>query len=191
VFPDFPDLSPSQVEQLRKHYELLLHWNRKLNLISVHTESDIIERHYYESLFLGRHLPNGSLTIADLGSGAGFPGFLVAIQHPESIVTLIESHQRKSVFLREASRHIPNIRVITKRVEEVAEDAKARFDWAISRAVRYEDIRHAMQRLAPNAALLTGNIAPSELPGYEWNPPVRLPWSERRFLYVSRETTPC
>jgi 16S rRNA (guanine(527)-N(7))-methyltransferase RsmG len=186
VFPDFPDLSPAQIEQLRKHYELLLRWNRKLNLISIHTESEIIERHYYESLFLGRNLPQGHLKIADLGSGAGFPGFVVAIQRPDCAMTLIESHQRKAVFLREAARGVENIRVLARRAETVDE----RFDWAIMRAVRYEDIRKAMQKLAPNAALLTGDVPPSELPGYQWHEPIRLPWGERRLLYVSRETNP-
>jgi len=185
VFPDFPELTPIQVEQLRKHYELLLHWNRKLNLISVHTESEILQRHYFESLFLGRHLPTDPLKIADIGSGAGFPGFVVAIQRPDCAVTLIESHQRKSVFLREAAREISNIRILAKRAEDVSEQ----FAWAISRAVRYEDIRQVMQRLAPNAALLTGDVAPSELPGYDWQEPIRLPWGERRMLYVSRETS--
>jgi len=187
VFPDFPELSPAQVEQLRTHYDLLLHWNRKLNLISVHTESDIIERHYCESLFLGRHLPqlaaqNKMIKIADLGSGAGFPGFVVAIQRPDCAVTLIESHQRKAVFLREAAREISNIRVLARRAEDVDE----RFDWIISRAVRYEEVRSAMQKLAPNAALLTGDVSPKDLPGYNWEEPIRLPWGERRLLYVSR-----
>src|SRR5206468_1621010 len=97
----------------------LLRWNRKLNLISVHTEDQMIERHYYESLFLGQHLPTGSLRIADIGSGAGFPGFVVAVQRPDCTVNLIESHQRKAVFLREAARDVPNIRVSAKRAEEV------------------------------------------------------------------------
>ena len=182
MFPDFPELNHSQLEQLRTHCELLLHWNRKLNLISVHTEADIIKRHYYESLFLGRHLPKYAVKIADIGSGAGFPGFIVAIQRPDCAVTLIESHQRKAVFLREVSRDIPNIRVLAQRAEDVNE----RFDWAISRAVRYEDIRGAMQKFAPNAALLTGDVSPSDLPGYDWKEPIQLPWGERRLLYVSR-----
>jgi 16S rRNA (guanine(527)-N(7))-methyltransferase RsmG len=184
VFPEFPELTVAQQYQLQKHYELLLHWNRKLNLISTRSEAEIIERHYYESLFLGRHLPAGALKIADVGSGAGFPGFVVAVQRPECSVTLIESHQRKSVFLREAARGLMNVHVLAKRAEEVDK----RFDWVVSRAVRYEDIRKAMLALAPRAAILTGNMAPSELPGYDWLDSIRLPWGEHRLLYVSRGT---
>jgi len=184
VFPDFPELTEDQKEQLNRHRALLLQWNRKLNLISSRSEAEIIERHYFESLLLGRHLPTGHLKIADIGSGAGFPGFVVAVQRPEFSVTLVESHQRKAVFLREASRDIPNVRVLAKRGEDVLE----RFDWAVSRAVRYEDIRKIMLRLAPRAALLTGDVRASDLAGYDWQEPVRLPWGDHRLLYVSRET---
>jgi 16S rRNA (guanine(527)-N(7))-methyltransferase RsmG len=181
VFPEFPELSPEQVRQLQNHYQLLVRWNRKLNLISTHTEPEIVERHYYESLFLGRHLPTGPLKIADIGSGAGFPGFVVAVQRPDCAVTLIESHQRKAVFLREVSREVRNVRIVARRAEEVEE----RFDWVISRAVRYDDIAQPMRKLAPSAALLTGDVTPSDMPGYEWQDLIRLPWGERRFLCLS------
>jgi 16S rRNA (guanine527-N7)-methyltransferase len=184
VFLDFPELTDTQREQLRKHYDLLLHWNKKLNLISTRSESEIVERHYYESLFLGRYLPAGPLKIADIGSGGGFPGLVVAVQRPEFAVTLIESHQRKAVFLREASRNLPNVRVLARR----AEDAGERFDWVISRAVRYQDIREPMLALAPKAALLTGDVTATDLPGYDWSDPIRLPWGDHRLLFVSRET---
>ena len=184
MFPDFPELTDWQRAQLESHYDLLLRWNQKLNLISGRSEAELVERHYYESLFLGRHLPAGSLRVADIGSGAGFPGFVVAVQRPEFTVALIESHRRKAVFLREAARNVPNIRVLARRAEDVDEN----FDWVISRAVRYDEIRKAMQVLAPNAALLTGDVASVDLPGYDWQDPIRLPWGEHRLLYVSRGT---
>src|ERR1035437_3234294 len=97
------ELSPGQVEALEAHYQLLLRWNRTLNLTSIKRMEEVVERHYCESLFLGTHLPQGGLRIADVGAGAGFPGFPVAVLRPDCSVTLIESHQRKAVFLREAS----------------------------------------------------------------------------------------
>jgi 16S rRNA (guanine(527)-N(7))-methyltransferase RsmG len=184
VFPEFPELTDEQRNRLQRHHDLLLQWNRKLNLVSSRSEKELLERHYYESLFLGRHLTAGQLRIADIGSGAGFPGFVVAIQRPESSITLIESHQRKAVFLREASRDVPNIRVLSQRAEDVGD----RFDWVISRAVRYDDIRRVITKLAPRAALLTGDVSPSDLPGFDWQEPIRLPWGEHRMLFVSRET---
>ena len=161
-----------------------MRWNQTLNLTAIRSREEAIERHYCESLFLGAHLPPGPLKIADVGSGAGFPGFPVAIFRPDCSVTLIESHQRKAVFLREASRKIPNIRVLARRAEDVDET----FDWAISRAVSYGDLSRAIKRLAPNVDLLTGAEAPPENLGFVWDAPVALPWGEHRFLRSGHQT---
>lgn len=167
MFDEFP--------ALKAHYELLQRWNKALNL----TRIDSIERNYGESVFLARHLPVGLLSICDIGSGAGFPGFPVAVVRPDCQVTLIESHQRKAVFLKEASRSVPNIRVVAKR----AEDVNDRFDWAISRAVSAEDLAPFLSRLAPNIAILTGAEVP-RIPGIRWNEPIPLPESDARFLRI-------
>jgi 16S rRNA (guanine527-N7)-methyltransferase len=163
--------------ELEAHYKLLEKWNRTLNLTRI---SDI-ERNYGESLFLGRHLPPEPLRICDIGSGAGFPGFPVAILRPDCHVTLIEAHQRKAVFLKEASRGRANIRVLAKRAEDVADE----FDWAISRAVSDVDLSAVLPRLARKVALLTGAEEP-RIPGFEWQPPVLVPGSEKRYLRLGR-----
>jgi 16S rRNA (guanine527-N7)-methyltransferase len=179
VFADFP-LTDPQVAALEAHLELMLRWNRKLNLTAIRNREEAIERHYYESLFLGAHLPLGALRIADLGSGAGFPGFPVAVLRPDCTVTLIEAHQRKAVFLREASRKLPNIRVLAKRAENVRE----RFDRVISRAVSYEDLIPLLKNLATAADLLTGAEEPTAELGFSWEPPIQLPGTEKRFLRI-------
>jgi 16S rRNA (guanine527-N7)-methyltransferase len=143
---------------------------------------EAVERHYCESLFLGTHLPQDPLRIADIGSGAGFPGFPVAVLRPDCLVTLIESHQRKAVFLREASRNLPNVRVLAKR----AEDVKEQFDWAISRAVSYKDLASFLKNLAPDVDLLTGAEAPPDGIGFVWQSPIPVPWGGRRFLRIGR-----
>lgn len=165
--------------ELEQHHQLLLRWNKKLNL----TSEESLERHYGESVFLAEHLPPGPLRIADIGSGPGFPGFPVAVVRPDCQVTLIESHQRKAVFLKEASRIQPNIRVLAKRAEDVHEE----FDWVISRAVSYQDLAANLRRLAPRAALLIGAEPPPANLGFEWDL-ISLPGSKQRFLAVSRET---
>src|SRR5258708_35233802 len=96
------DLSDSQIAQLHEHYELLQRWNLKINLTSIPSGPEAVIRHYCESLFFAANLPVTAGAIADLGSGAGFPGLPIAILKPELMVSLIESHQRKAVFLREA-----------------------------------------------------------------------------------------
>ena len=140
----------SQKLALEAHYELMLRWNAKLNLTRITDRVEAWERHYKESMFLAHKLPPGPLRIADVGSGAGFPGIPIAIVRPECHVTLIESHQRKAVFLREATRDLPNVRVLGVRAESVTEQ----FDWIVSRAVSPEDV--VKLKLAPNIALLTG-----------------------------------
>lgn len=179
------DLSPAQVAALEAHYQLLLRWNRTLNLTRVENLEEAVERHYCESLFLASHLPAGSLRIVDIGSGAGFPGFPVAIARPECQVTLIESHQRKSVFLREASRAIANIRVLGVRSETVTET----FDHAISRAVSYEDLTATLKRIAASVDLLTGVDVPPESMGIEWQPAIPLPWGQHRVLRIGQVAT--
>jgi 16S rRNA (guanine(527)-N(7))-methyltransferase RsmG len=178
------ELSSSQMAALEGHYELLLRWNKTLNLTTITSLEEAVERHYCESLFLGAHLPAGNLRVVDIGSGAGFPGFPVAILRPDCRVALVESHQRKAVFLREASRKIGNIRVISKRAEEVDEE----FDHLISRAVSYEDLRSSLKKLAPVADLLSGVEEPPSL-GMQWNTPIAVPWGNTRFLRVGASLT--
>jgi hypothetical protein len=93
-------------------------------------------------------------------------------------VSLIESHQRKAVFLREAGRNLPNVRVLAKR----AEDVKEQFDWAISRAVSYADLGSFLKNLAPNVDLLTGGEVPPDGIGFVWQAPIPVAWSRQRFL---------
>ena len=146
----FCELSFAQLDQLQQHYELMLRWNKTINLTRIESLEEAVDRHYAESLFLGASLPAGPLRIADVGSGAGFPGIPIAVLRPECTVTLIESHKRKAVFLKEASRSLSNVSVMPRRAEEVSET----FDWVTSRAVSWEDLQSFVFDLAPNVALL-------------------------------------
>lgn len=175
------ELSAGQIAALEGHYELLLRWNKTLNLTTITSVEEAVERHYCEALFLGAHLPAGNLRVVDVGSGAGFPGFPVAVLRPDCTLALVESHQRKSVFLREASRKAGNVRVIAKRAEDVGEE----FDHLISRAVSYGDLRKSLKMLAPVADLLTGAEEPTGV-GMVWDAPVAVPWGDARFLRVGR-----
>jgi len=176
------ELTDAQAEALEAHYNLLVHWNRTLNLTAIRELPDVIERHYCESIFLAARLPAGPLRIVDVGSGAGFPGLAVAVYRPDCRVTLIESHQRKAVFLKEATRHLPNVRVMACRAEQVDEE----FDLAISRAVSYRDLAGSLKVLAGAADLLTGAESPPPDMGFKWESPVPLPWGEHRHLRMGR-----
>jgi 16S rRNA (guanine527-N7)-methyltransferase len=173
-------LSPVQIASLEVHYELMKRWNQVLNLTRIEDLAEAVERHYCESLFLAAHLPSGGFSIGDVGSGGGFPGVPVAVARPDCSVVLIESHQRKAVFLKEACRSLPNVCVVNRRAEEVEE----RFDHLISRAVSYDDLIRPLKKLASRADLLTGGEDPPVKMGFQWEAPIPLPFGTQRFLRI-------
>ena len=174
------DLLPAQLAQLEFHYDLLLRWNRAMNLTSITDPKEICERHFCESLFLGAYLPAGELSIVDIGSGAGFPGLPVAVLRPDCRIALVESRQRKAAFLQEVSRGLPNVQVLALRLEAVSNC----FDWGLSRAVSYENLGKHLRRIAPHAALLSGVEEPAESLGFHWEPKISVPLGSRRFLRI-------
>src|SRR5580704_3077449 len=182
-------LSDEQITRLYEHHQLLERWNRKMNLTSIEPGREMVIRHYCESLFFGSHLPEVS-SIADIGSGAGFPGVPVAILRPDSKVSLVESNQRKAVFLREATRSLENVSVIACR----AEDLSTNFDWIVSRAVNPNEVLGLVPRVAARIGLMLGEDDFLKLQGAKhvaWAEPIRLPWGDRRicvFGSVSRGT---
>jgi len=169
-FTRFAPLSPLQISQLQAHYDLLVRWNAKLNLTRIESPEMAELLHYCESLYLGAALPPGSLKIVDIGTGAGFPGIPIAILRPESQVTLVESHQRKAVFLREATRDLPNVKVVAGR----AQDLTGPFDWVVSRAVTPSEVLELP--ISDRFAILVGPEDSQKLGGFP------LPWGEGRHL---------
>ena len=173
-------LSPQQVCELYRHYEVLERWNRKLNLTAIREGADMVVRHYCESLFLGTLLPTGKTSIADIGSGAGFPGIPMAVFRSDCRFALIESHRRKAVFLQEATRDYANVRVLAERAECLEEH----FDWAVCRAVKFDG---SLARLAQRVGILTGEKEIEELRKFgavNWEQPVRMPWGNRRVVLL-------
>lgn len=170
----FGSLSEQQLAQLEHHFNTLTRWNKSLNLTRIDTAEDAVRLHYYESLLLASLLPSGPLRIADIGSGAGFPGVPIAVFRPDCSVALIEAHRRKAVFLSEISRDLPNVRVLTER----AETSEWRGDWMVARAVKPLDVLRLP--LAPWAALL---ISSSDLPHLRApESTVKIPWSTNRVI---------
>ncbi|HEY4364322.1 MAG TPA: 16S rRNA (guanine(527)-N(7))-methyltransferase RsmG [Bryobacteraceae bacterium] len=176
-FKPFGVLNPHQLSLLERHFQLLLTWNQRLNLTRITELEEAVRFHYCESLYLGLKLPAGPVRVVDLGSGPGFPGIPVAILRPDLHMTLVESNQRKAVFLREAARELPNVAVSAVRIQ----DCRERFDWVVARAVTPKEVLDS--GLAPNFALL---INPLDAPaGAEVT---KSPWGRDRATSVSRET---
>jgi len=90
--------------RLSTYLDLLLKWNARTNLTAIRDPEEIVRRHFGESLFAASHLLPGTQTLLDFGSGAGFPGLPIALLRSEIAVTLAESQNKKSTFLREAVR---------------------------------------------------------------------------------------
>lgn len=167
--------------RLEAHYQLLCRWNRALNLTTVTSLAGAVVRHYCESMFLGLQLPASPISVLDVGSGPGFPGLAIAFMRPDCQVVLAESHQRKAVFLREASRGVANIRVHAGRAESLNE----LFDWVVSRAVRWEEVLPLVSR---STGLLIGAEDAADASrerGFEWQT-VPLPWGKRRVAVIGR-----
>lgn len=120
AFQKDTDVSRETLERLKAYADLLMVWNKKINLVGPATVPDLWTRHMLDSAQLFPLIPAGTRTLLDLGSGAGFPGLVLAIMGVPG-VHLAESDQRKCAFLREAARiaQAP-VTVLAKRIEEVS-----------------------------------------------------------------------
>lgn len=119
------NVSRETLERLKTYEALLKQWNPKINLVSRATLDDAWGRHFQDSIQIERLIPQQTRSLADLGSGGGFPGLVLAIlfaeTRPEARVTLIESDQRKCTFLRTVLRETGvSARVLPERIEKVA-----------------------------------------------------------------------
>lgn len=188
-------LSNGQLQLVSAHIELLLKWNSRLNLTAVRNPEEIVTRHFGESLFAAGELlksPRPSSAI-DIGSGAGFPGLPLKIVAPDVKLTLVESNQKKSTFLREAVRvlGLPDVNVFTDRAEKLTTKA----DLVTLRAVeRFQSVLPIAERLtATNGriGLLIGEsqveAAISRLRAFQWNAKIPIPLSDHRVMLIGRK----
>lgn len=117
------NVSRETIERLEKFEEVLLKWNPRINLVSKSSLADLWQRHIVDSVQVFTCVEDAGESWVDIGSGGGFPGIVVAImaaeRSPKTKVTLIESDQRKSAFLRTAARECGvSISVLTERIEQ-------------------------------------------------------------------------
>ena len=132
-------LTENQYEQFQKYFELLAEWNEKMNLTAITDESGVALKHFADSLSLLNFvdIPQNS-SLADVGTGAGFPGVVLKIARPDIKLTLIDSLNKRLDFLGEVCAQLGiKAELIHSRAEDGARDEKLRenFDFAVSRAV--------------------------------------------------------
>ena len=128
--------SEKQTDAFMIYLSELKKWNRAYNLTGLKSDEDIIIKHFVDSLLFVKVMPDTQLLIADVGTGAGFPGIPVKIIRPETEITLIDSSRKKTAFLRHITRRLElkRINVVQQRIENLDSSYKKKFDSIISRA---------------------------------------------------------
>lgn len=190
----FATLDEKQLGQTLMYVKLIIKWNARVNLTAVRKPEDIVTRHFGESYFVGRHaLAAGEAAmIADLGSGAGFPGLPLALLAPQAQVTLIESNHKKAAFLNEVVRTLTvgNAKVFTGRGEDYPEKADVvtmraveKFDLAITVASR---IVNSGGRLALMIGKSQVEAAKKVNQSLIWSEPIEIPGGHSRVLLTGR-----
>lgn len=132
-----PDLTAAQLAKFETYYVMLADWNTRLNLTTIIAPEDVAKKHFLDSFAAEPYLKDGA-SIADVGTGAGFPGIPLLIVRPDLKVTLMDSQQKKLVFLEAV---LERLGLTAECVHARAEDAgqnlryRERFDAALTRAV--------------------------------------------------------
>lgn len=133
------ELTPGQLAAFAAYAALLREWNERFNLTAITDDDGIRVKHFLDSLTVLKALPAGALRVADVGTGAGFPGLPLKIVRPELWLTLIEATGKKVTFLEAvvAALKLRDVTVAKARAEEVGQDAahRERHDWVLARAV--------------------------------------------------------
>lgn len=127
-----------QLEQLEKYYNLLIEYNKVMNLTGITEKKEVYLKHFYDSLTISKVIDlNKNLNLCDVGTGAGFPGVVLKIFYPNLNITLVDSLQKRINFLNKVilELNLKNIVAIHARVEEFSIKNRNQFDIVTARAV--------------------------------------------------------
>ncbi|HXQ98235.1 MAG TPA: 16S rRNA (guanine(527)-N(7))-methyltransferase RsmG [Candidatus Limnocylindrales bacterium] len=189
-------LSDLQVLQIQNYLGILVFWNHKFNLTSVEDPQEIVSRHFGESFFCAKFMPAEKSRLADVGSGAGFPGLALKIVRPDTEVFLIEQDTRKAAFLNEVARtlHLESVKVLRTHYETLNPDF-GDFDAVIARAIGNHKtlLRWASPRLSPSGRVilllgLEDATKLTHLKDWHWSQPHPMPQSSKRVIIVGNVT---
>jgi 16S rRNA (guanine527-N7)-methyltransferase len=186
------EVDSNQVLKIQQYITILLAWNAKVNLTAIRDPLEILYRHFCESLYARVAVPVETGRLADVGSGAGFPGLPLKILCPNLQVFLIESSIKKATFLAEVIRELglADARVLVSRYEELSEEV-APLDFVCSRAVgEFGPLLEwaGSERVAAKQVILWIGARDLQeiqrIRSWEWREPVVVPHSLRRLLLV-------
>ena len=133
-------LKDRQVEQFLQYYEMLVEWNQVMNLTAITEYRDVMKKHFIDSLSLVKACDlQKNLSLIDVGTGAGFPGLALKIAFPDLKVTLLDSLNKRILFLNDVidKLELKEVETVHGRAEDYAKPGKMRemFDICVSRAV--------------------------------------------------------
>ncbi len=132
------ELSEEQYNQFYKYMNILIEWNKKINLTAITEPKEVILKHFVDCLAIAKYIDKNK-TIIDVGTGAGFPGIPLKIYRKDLEITLVDSLNKRINFLNEVINqlNLKEIKAIHGRAEELGKNKKYReqFDVATSRAV--------------------------------------------------------
>ena len=186
------DVNAGQVGQIQEYIRLLLVWNEKVNLTAIRNPLEILYRHFCETMFAAKVVELDQCRLADIGTGAGFPGLALKILLPEAEVVLVESNIKKATFLAEVVRAlgIAGANVLVSRYEELGEEI-APIDFLLARALGEFEVFlkwAASDKVDARRVILWVGAADVEQvrkdPRWAWEPPVAVPQSLRRALLI-------
>lgn len=134
------NLSGRQAQQFDTYYKLLVEWNEKINLTAITERTEVYWKHFYDSIALAFYMDMTQVkTMADIGSGAGFPGIPLKIMYPELQLTIVDSLNKRINFLKllADALEFSNIQCVHGRAEDVARTREHRdhYDLVTARAV--------------------------------------------------------
>ncbi|MBI3610756.1 MAG: 16S rRNA (guanine(527)-N(7))-methyltransferase RsmG [Nitrospirae bacterium] len=185
-------LTDHQINQFLNYLADLKEWNRRINLTSITTNEEIVEKHFLDSLAgLQAIKKHTGRTMLDIGAGAGFPGLPLKISFPEIRLTLVESSQKKAAFLHHlvGKLKLSETTVLNRRAETLL-DGTDRYGWIVVRAFAKTDVvlTRALPLLSPDGRLilyqsrLQTTMPIREMKGWEETIRYMLPFSkiERR-----------
>jgi 16S rRNA (guanine527-N7)-methyltransferase len=133
-------LSEEQLQQFEMYYELLVEWNEKMNLTGITEKPQVYEKHFYDSITPAFYYDFSKVeSVIDVGSGAGFPGIPLKICFPSLKLTILDSLNKRLLFLQEVTKQLDlqNVSFVHSRAEDAGRDKNYReqFDLATARAV--------------------------------------------------------
>ena len=134
------ELTNSMLNKLDKFYHLLIEWNEKINLTAITNKNEVYLKHFYDSLTLIKVVDlNKTLTVLDVGTGAGFPGIVLKIVFPNLNITLLDSLNKRVKYLENIIQELDlkDISVVCDRAEEYTRKHIEEYDLVVSRAVAH------------------------------------------------------